>query len=264
MPLSLPEPDRTHLRRSPLEVVVAQVRYENRLVASDSAVARAFHESLGGTGGVYPFIDGASAAVMFNVVVAGPGASPPVPNTETQLTGWRLHDAENRWAVTLMPDHFALETTQYTTWEEFAPRLAAVIDAIGEHIAPAFEQRLGLRYIDRIGDPVVDEIAGWRPYIRPEVLGILCHPELGDAVLGAQQQVLFDLQDGVAATLRHGPIRDPAAAGVQYLLDYDVFRQGGRPFAPNAIRDTFDGFNTAALQLFQATVMPELLGYLGS
>jgi uncharacterized protein (TIGR04255 family) len=264
MPLSLPEPDRTQLPRSPLEVVVAQVRHENRLAASESSTARAVHEALGGSDGSYPFIDGASAAVMLNLVVAGPGVSAPAANTESQLTGWRLHDAENTWAVTLMPDHFALETTRYTTWAEFGPRLVDVIDAVSEHVAPAFEQRLGLRYIDRLRDPVVSEIAGWRPYIRREVLGILCHPDLGDAVVGAQQQVLFTLDDGVTGTLRHGPIRDPEGKAVQYLLDYDVFRQGGRPFARDAIRDTFDSFNTAALQLFQATVTPELLDYLGS
>ena len=264
MSLSLPDPDRRHLPRSPLEVVVAQVRHENRLAASDSSTASAVHRALGGSDGPYPFIDGAAAAVMLNVVVAGPGASIPSANTESHLTGWRLHDADNTWAVTLMPDHFALETTQYTTWDEFAPRLAEVINVVNAHVGPAFEQRLGLRYIDRLTEPEVDEIAGWTPYIRSEVLGILRHQELGNAVLGAQQQVLLDLGDGVSATFRHGPIREPDGKGVQYLLDYDVFRQGGRPFVPEGIRDTFENFNTASLQLFQATVTPGLLDYLGS
>jgi uncharacterized protein (TIGR04255 family) len=262
MPLTLPAPDQTQLARSPLEVVVAQVRHEKRLAVSNSSTALAVHEALGGGDGPYPLIDEVTAAAMFNVVVAG--ANAPAASAESQLTGWRLHDVEGTWVVTLMPDHFALETTRYTTWDaEFALRLQAVIAAVTEHVKPAFEQRLGLRYVDRITDPEVSEIAGWRPYIRAEVLGVICHPELGGAVAGAQQQVLFDLGGGVAGALRHGPIRDPEGKGFSYLLDYDVFREGGRPFDPDTVRATFEGFNTLALQLFQATVTSDLLSYLG-
>jgi uncharacterized protein (TIGR04255 family) len=261
MTLTLPAPDTTHLARSPLEVVVAQVRHEKRLVASESSTARAVHEALGGSSGPYPFIDEVSAVALFNVVVAG--ANAPAASTESQLTGWRLRDAEGAWVVTLMPDHFALETTRYTTWDaEFAPRLQAVVAAVSTHIEPAFEQRLGLRYVDRITDPAVHEISGWRRYIRPEVLGVISHPELGDAVVGAQQQVLFDLGEGIAGALRHGPVRDPEGKGFPYLLDYDVFRQGGRTFDPDTVRTTFESFNTMALQLFHATVTSDLLSYL--
>jgi hypothetical protein len=43
------------------------------------------------------------------------------------------------------------------------------------------------------------------------------------------------------------------------LLDYDIFRQGGRAFDAAAIKTAVAQFNMYALQLFQATVSDELL-----
>ena len=55
MALDLPEPDDAQLPRSPLELVVFQVRFENRLRVSEGAVALAFHGALGD--GEYPNIE---------------------------------------------------------------------------------------------------------------------------------------------------------------------------------------------------------------
>jgi len=255
MPLDLPAPDTTRLERSPLELVVCQVRHERRLTVAEGATALAVHNALGGLGGQYPNLD-EIAGVEVGVVLGG--ASPNL--SESKLSGWRFAAADGAWAVVVMPDHFALETKAYTTWSgDFAPRLEQLVDAVVEHVGPTFEQRLGLRYIDRITELELGDVAAWAPYLRPEVLGLALHPEIGQGVRSAHQQLLIELDTGVQAGLRHGPVVDENVPHVAYQLDFDIFRQSGRPFDPQGIKRTATQFNMYALQLFQATVTDRLL-----
>lgn len=252
MPLNLPEPDPARLPGSPLELVVCQVRFDTRLRASDGQAALDVQAALGGPEGPYPGLEEVTS-VNTNVVV-GSGV------TETTQKGWRLTSSDGKWVVSLMPDHLALETTEYTTWEEdFQPRLAAVIDAVVEHVSPAVEQRIGLRFVDRITEMELSDLRDWEPYLRREVLGLIVHPELGSSVRQAQHQVLIELEDDAVCGFRNGPIRDEVRGLVDYVLDYDVYRQGGRPFDGPQIKDTADRFNTFALQIFQTTITERLL-----
>jgi uncharacterized protein (TIGR04255 family) len=255
--LDLPEPDRSRLARSPLELVVCQIRHERRLVVGEGATALAVHEALGGASGPYPSIDEVSGAEVNLVMGIGMGA----PNVrETKTSGWRLTSADGAWVITLMPDNFSLETSAYTTWAgDFAPRLAALIDAVAERIQPTFEQRIGLRYVDRITELGLTELAAWQPFLRPELLGLVVHPQLGPGVRSYQQQLLIELADGVMAGLRHGPVVEAGRDVVDYQLDYDIFRQGGRAFDAAAIKDAAAQFNVYALQLFQAAISDALL-----
>jgi uncharacterized protein (TIGR04255 family) len=240
-----------------LELVVCQVRHERRLVVGEGSTALAIHEALGGASGPYPSIDEVSSAEL-NVVM-GVGAGTPNVR-ESKTSGWRLTSADGTWVITLLPDNFSLETSAYTTWaDDFAPRLDALIGAIADHVQPTFEQRIGLRYVDRINELGLTDLAAWEPYLRPELLGLALHPQIGPGVRTYQQQVVVELDDGVIAGLRHGPVVEAGHDHVDYQLDYDIFRQGGRPFAADAIMDAAARFNIYALQLFQATISDALL-----
>lgn len=254
--LTLPEPDTGRLTGSPLELVVCQVRHERRLVVAEGATALAVHQAIGGAEGRYPNLDEVTGAEV-NFVM-GPGATPNV--SETKSSGWRFASRDGTWVVTLMPDHFALETSAYTTWaDDFQPRLAEVVDAIAEHVAPTFERRIGLRYIDRIKELQLTDLQAWRPYLRPELLGMVLHPDLGPGVRQSQQHVLIEIDDDVTAGLHHGPVVEPGSTTVDYQLDFDISRQGARGFDATAIKQAADAFNIYALQLFQASVTDELL-----
>lgn len=254
--LSLPEPDTSRLTRSPLELVVCQVRHERKLVVAEGSTALAVHEMLGGTVGRYPNLDEITGAEL-NVIV-GSGTVPNV--SETKSSGWRFASADGNWTVTLMPDHFALETTAYTSWtEDFQPRLAEVAKAVAKHVAPTFERRIGLRYIDRITELGLTSVAAWQPYLRPELLGMALHPAVGPGVRQSQQHLLIEMDDGVVAGLRHGPVVEAGKDEVDYQLDFDISRLGSRPFDVEAIKGVADQFNIYALQLFQASVTGDLL-----
>lgn len=256
MPLDLPEPDDSRLSGSPLELVVCQIRFESRPVVSDGATALAFHQALGGESGQYPVVEQVEGQAV-NVTV-GPGQ---VPKAETTaLNGWRMRSEDGAWIVSLMPDHVALETKRYTTWaEDFQPRLGTVIDAAAEHVKPTFEQRLGLRYIDRIRELELTTATEWEPFISREFLGPIAHPALAPAIKAAQQQLLLDVGDGVQCLLRNGPLVDEERGVTDYVLDYDIHRQGSRAFAAESIKAAASEFNRTALQLFQASLTDTLL-----
>src|SRR3954467_14435483 len=254
--LSLPEPDTSRLTRSPLELVVCQVRHERKLMVAEGHTALTVHEMLGGASGRYPNLDEITGAEL-NLIV-GPGTMPNV--SETKSSGWRFASVDGTWVVTLMPDHFALETTAYTSWaEDFQPRLAEVADAVAQHVAPTFERRIGLRYIDRITELGLTSVAAWQPYLRPELLGMALHPEIGSAVRQSQQHLLIEIGDGVVAGLRHGPVVEAGKDEVDYQLDFDISRQGSRAFDADVIKNVADQFSIFALQLFQASVTSDLL-----
>jgi uncharacterized protein (TIGR04255 family) len=259
MALNLPDPDTARLPKSPLELVVCQIRFEKRLRAAEAAVALEFHGDLGGPNGLYPRLDEITGQEL--LVTGGPGVQPLAEATE--VGGWRMASEDGAWVVTLMPDHVSLETTGYTTWaDDFEGRLNKVIDATAKHIAPAIEQRLGLRYLDRIKELELNSIQAWDAYVRPELLGPILHPELGPAVVAAAQQVVLNIDDQVRAALRHGPIADDQAGRVDYLLDYDIFRQSARPFDAKGLLKSAQEFNIYALQLFYASGKDELFDFL--
>jgi uncharacterized protein (TIGR04255 family) len=258
MTLELPEPDTTRLPRSPLELVVFQVRFNRYAAVSDAHTATRFHAALAER--VEGFDDiGEVVSGEVNLSVGPAGQA--VNEALTTTTGWRFSSTPTTAAI-LMPDHVALETSAYTTWEDFAPAAQAVLDAALEVVDPALEQRTGLRYVDRITELGLQTVGDWAPYIQPEMLGIILHADLGPYVRAAHQQVIIELDDGARCGLRHGPLENPATGTVDYVLDLDLFRDGGRPFDAEQIKRELERFHTWALQLFQAAVTDELLSYL--
>ena len=59
-----------------------------------------------------------------------------------------------------------------------------------------------------------------------------------------------------------GTVVDAESDYVDYLLDYDLFRQGGRPFEVESVLKTVSQLNRYALQLFHASATEKLLEFL--
>jgi uncharacterized protein (TIGR04255 family) len=261
MPLNLPPPDKRQLKRSPLVLVVAQVRHEEITDLGTGRAMLEIHKALGGPSGLYPRSEQATEQAT-NIQVM-PGLVPTA--LQTQRKGWRLRSADGAWIISLMPEFFSLETTAYTTWGgDFRPRFSTLLDAVTSAIKPATQQRIGLRYIDRISDPVVQSPQEWRDYIAPEFLGPLLHPLLGPAALATHQQIDLEAGDDMHSSIRHGFFADPSRANaLTYLLDFDVYQEVIRAFDKESIMAALDGLNLLALQLFQQAVTERLLDHLG-
>lgn len=253
MPLQLPEPDQTPLPRSPLDAVICQLRYEPQSRASDATVALAVREALGGEE-LYPQVE--PVQTQTTSLLMGSGVMPAISGSSG--AGWRLHAADQRWFASVMPDFVSVETTRYETWEPFRDRMLQLVAAVSELLAPGLEQRLGLRYVDRVTVIDAETPREWEPYLARELLGLVLNETLGSAVTAARQQLVFDLGDGFKCAFTHGFLqRDDGH--LDYLLDYDLSREGSRQFSADAIGEALETMHLDALKLFYASISEELL-----
>jgi uncharacterized protein (TIGR04255 family) len=156
-------------------------------------------------------------------------------------TIWRFHDASGAWRVTLAPDFLALETSLYTSRDEFLDRLRRVLEALVAHVDPKVIDRLGVRYIDRVTG---DNLSDLPQLVRPEVCGVLstalashAHHSISESVF-----VLPDNAGQVMARWGLAPARgtvDPAAVDAidepSWLLDVDAFQAEARELHVEAV-----------------------------
>ncbi len=134
MPITLPEPRRERLGHAPLELVVAQIRYEPNLRVTEPQIALQFHEAIGGRQGDFPRLQPISGqGLQLNLALGSAVAGLPSPQlveSSRSVEGWQFLSDDGSWVVSLMPDATALQTSTYGTWEEtFRPRLASVLAA---------------------------------------------------------------------------------------------------------------------------------------
>ena len=261
MVLALPKVDETELTRSPLAVVVFQLRYEQNLGVSDGDVALSIHESLGGRDGQYPRIEPLQLVTAQIDVSSGRSALGGLSSVPTR--GWRLVSEDGDWSAAIMPDHIALETNAYGTWSHgFRERIHALLEAVHKHAAPRIEERLGLRYVNRLTESTSSP-RDWSEFVSAELLGPLADDFWGPGVENLQQQVQLDLGSDLRCLFRHGLVPRENGMGFEgYLLDFDVFRQIPRRFSLDDAKKTLDEMNRAALALFQKSLAPHYLATL--
>jgi uncharacterized protein (TIGR04255 family) len=269
MPLDLPKADDRVAARSSVAMAICQIRFDEQDAIGSGATAVAFHERLGGEGGPYSKIESASAANRIMVAV-GPGG--PVQQPMTRQTGWSLEAEDGSWSLALLPDSMGLQTDEgfgaYKGWDDFLERLTKALAALQQVASPALEQRLGLRFVDRIpGTPLgVEGPSGWEPYITARFLGPIADPAIGRAAQFMQQHLLLDAGDRAICRMRHGLAAMLAAdeSRTEYVVDCDIYREGGRPFDVATILSTAEAFREQIDNLFGLVATPELLDKLTS
>lgn len=260
--LELPEPRDEPLPRSPLALVVCQLRYLETPQAAELRVGLEAQSALGGRDEWQLEAVRAASITMMNAVDQSSGIQSPASGFEVLKAGWRLTSRDKKWSVTIQPEQASVETTNYETWQTFYPHLRTVAEVLEKTVRPEAELRLGLRYVDQLVDPPVTSPSGWSRWIRPEVLGLLLHPVLAPGVEGMKQEVaLVDTPDR-KATLRSGFVRDNSSGQLIYLLDFDTYRDSMREFDAAGILTAVEELHRLALQLFQLVITPDLYTYL--
>jgi uncharacterized protein (TIGR04255 family) len=258
MPLNLPELDETRLTVSPLVVVICQIRFEQKLVVSDGDTGIKIHEHLGGQGGEYQSIE--PLQTMAAQIEFGPYGYGQAMNAGIQKSGWRLKSEDSTWTVTVLPDSASLETTAYGEWAgDFESRFQTLLGALVQYVNPSIENRIGLRYVNRIPAEDRHEPKEWVDVIAPEIVPPLTDDFWSLGLRNAQSQLEFDLDDGARCLMRHGFVYDQTGQLDAYALDYDIFRQGTQRFDIEKITKVLNYFHKAALAVFQKSLTP---GYL--
>jgi uncharacterized protein (TIGR04255 family) len=250
-PLALPDPSTVTLARSPLQLVVCQVRHDRNLAVADGNRVLAIREQLDS----YPLME--EIAQQEVGIVLGP-TGPASLSRGSDQRGWRLRSEDGAWTAALLPDFFALECTGYTSWTEFRGRMRALAEAVLTHLRPAVELRLGLRYVDRIEVPIVERLQDWSGYINEHLLGTVLDDQLGPALGSIEQAMQLQGPDGIQVLLRHGTQLDQKSGAWPYLLDTDCFRGDGRRLEADSLVNGADELHKLALQVFQASITPQL------
>ncbi len=222
-PLVAPLPTEVPLRHPPLVRVIAQLRFPEILSIEQRDFVAPFQEAIRST---YSVLRQEQTQGM----LLGPGGVAPA---KPQIA-WRFSDAGGHWRVSLTPEFLALETTKYVSRSDFFGRLQSLAEALNEHIEPGQLDRLGVRYIDRITGPGVDDIT---KLVRPEVRGITGTISARHAV-HALSESMFELPEARVLArwgcLPPGATVDPAAIEPakekSWILDLDMFSLTPMPF----------------------------------
>ncbi|WP_078504179.1 TIGR04255 family protein [Streptomyces viridochromogenes] len=237
------EPEDRHLSSPPVALVVCQVRHETEYAASDASRALRIKGALDWpTELTENLVQGVNVAVgQFTGFSA---SQSPAMRT------WQLKSQDGTWTVSLQPDHFSLETTRYGGWSQFRDRLTQLAKAVGEHVAPALEHRVGLRYVNQIRHPDVLSPLDWRNFISEELFQEKLYEDLGDSFRAAMQVVEAIPSAHHSLVIRHG-LQLGQESEFTYVLDNDSARQGSRPFDVQSIMTTVDQLHLDALRAFE-------------
>ena len=256
-PLTGPPPPEVPLTDPPLVRVIAQVRFpliasleKREFIASFQEAIREF----------YPVLRPEEGR---SVVLGSQGVVDTRSNTL-----WRFNEARGAWRVTLAPDFLALETTKYTSREDFMERLRLVLEALKEHVDPQVLDRLGVRYIDRVSG---DNVSALPHLVRPEVAGILGSPLSAHAQHAVSENGFILPGNAGQITARWGLLAprstiDPGALDAidepSWILDTDVFQAfqtGSRRLDVDSVVEQARGFAERIYSIFRWAVTNEFL-----
>lgn len=149
--------------------------------------------------------------------------------------GARFVDRDQHLAVVVAPSRIAVDTTQYTTFVDFAEMLDRVLTAVASVAPRRACRRLGLRYVDEIRVPEVKagSVADWQGWIDDSLLpGVALRPGSSSRTIagsidesyeaGYAVRFAWHTGDGYAVN-PDGPLRvpDPSPPGPYFALDTD-------------------------------------------
>lgn len=242
--------DEVRLYRAPLAKVLMQVQYSRTpQLLTDGAEAQ-IAEALAR----YPVRRRqitAAASVVIN------GQQLQFPGSSTPGVALSFSDPKSTWQVTVTETAVALETTDYSTRDDFCDRCAEVFAAIASAALPPVVDRVGVRYIDRLTGDALNEVSR---YVIPE-LSVLTGYVDSPLILHhsiTESQIEIDAGERMlvrSGLLPPGSAFDPALPAVteqSWVLDMDVFTtQAGFPFAPNELTRRLHRYAETAYAFFR-------------
>jgi uncharacterized protein (TIGR04255 family) len=242
--------DEFHLRRAPLAKVLTLVSFSRApFLATDSAEAQ-IAELLGN----YP-VRRRQIIGPPTVVVQGQSMQFPVPpGTATAIL--TFSDPTGSWQVTLTDTSVALETTEYSSRDDFCERALEVFKAVEKVALPPVVDRVGLRYINRLTGPALERLGEWvipqLQSLHGSVEGLPIHHSITDTVIEITPVDRLQVRGGL---LPSDTVFDPSLTPFSepsWVLDMDAFTvQAGFPFAPDVLTAKLRTFAETAYSFFR-------------
>jgi len=227
-PLTDTPPKEVPLPNAPLVRVIAQARFPVIAAVEQKSFVAPFQEQIRND---YPVLRPDETK---NVVVGLEG----VINTTSSVI-WRFEDLDGLWRISLGSNFLAIETKNYKSRDDFVTRFEATLRSAGETIEPSVVDRLGIRYIDRIGENEVNRLP---ELIRPEVASVM-NTVLKDRTVRSITESVFEIDQGYLSA-RWGLVppnatTDPTAMeptrDKSWILDVDAYTEQRITFKPHEI-----------------------------
>jgi uncharacterized protein (TIGR04255 family) len=200
--LSVPQVAREHYARNFIRQAVCELRFPTIFEIDDKRPPAAFWNAVRR---VFQTHD------LINKVNLGPAKV-------EHGSAHRFTSPKGRWTAVLRSSSVSLETSQYSSFEDFEQNLRVIVNAASQMIDSEFYTRIGLRYINLLptGDEGVD---GW---VNPVLVAPLVTGVLGDSSEFAGQ-VRGNTACG-GYYFQHGFGVDQAVNSSKgYVLDFDFY-----------------------------------------
>lgn len=246
-PLSLPEPSNEPLANSPLSLVVCEVRHQGGALL-DPTGAEKIHQFVKTD---FPHVEPALESKV-NITAGSEGVAtqqtPPRPR-------WQFR-SEDGWVAVLGQTQFALETINYDRWDKFVERLDMFMRSVARISKPKTEERVGLRFINRMDLDSGDKPEHFRGLITDETLGMLADSKLSPSIISTQSMVDLYATDDVSLRLQHG--QQLAGDAMWYIVDTDCYRQLDTTFDSDKILLGVESFHRFCKQIFEVVITEQM------
>jgi uncharacterized protein (TIGR04255 family) len=255
-PLSGPPPPDVCLERAPIAKVIAQVVFPTILAIRKSDIVASFQEAIREN---YPFLE----EERFPHIALGSNNAPEIK--EDMI--WRFSDRSRSWRVSLTTGFVALETNTYHNRQDFLDRLEVILNAVEEVFNPQEALRVGLRFIDRMIGPVVEDT---EHYMRSEVAGVWTGP-LGKGAQHLLTETLLQSDEGfiqlrwgfLPANSTFDPNSLEPTAERSWIMDFDMFTMEQQPFISQELIATTRSFAERIYTVFRWMVTDDFLRLYG-
>jgi uncharacterized protein (TIGR04255 family) len=250
-------PEEIHLPHSPLERVIAQLRFPLILNIQEKELVGKFQKA------IYKFYPILRAEQSQTVILNNQSFS------QQPDFVWRFSEEKGKWRVSLSSTFLALETTEYSGQKDFNKRLGEVLHSLSECFELRIVDRLGVRYINRLKKPAYNRIT---EMVNPQVLG-LAGSIPKDQIIHSLTETLFDLpKNNARLQARWGYLPanttiDPSLLDSigenSWILDMDMFSTQSRQFNEKKILDEIEVFTDRIYALFRWAITDKFLREFG-
>ena len=221
-----PVPKTVHLPNTPLTSVLVQVRFPEIFSIAKTEFIADFQESIRADYPLHHLDQNPILELNNNSVRQG-----LIPN-------WRFFDKTRQWRLSLTTSFVSLETRAYQSRLDFTQRIETVMHALSATIKPGMTTRIGVRYVDRIHGPRLEQLSR---FVRPEILGLYIrdHQEnlnrtLNEIVCETDIGSMTSRWGYVPANQTHEPELMPPISVPSWFLDIDAYNEFAQPEAFDA------------------------------
>ena len=194
-------------------------------------------------------------------MVQVPG-QPPKMEQQKPVANHQFMTADGRYRINLTQNFISLTCSKYTCWEDFARMMDLPLASFIKIYAPAYFERVGLRYLNTISRRDLGlEDTPWRDLLEPAYLGLMALEEMPErAFTRCTQDVETAIGGGCRMKLHVGPgmvKRGPQQdQEVKLIFDLDVSMGGNIPV--NMAAGAMQTVHTQAGDIFRNAITDTL------